>query len=209
MTSQGNFFRNFRLLVFLVSLFTGIGLFSLSIYIVRHLSFEPSVTLTFIIVSAILSILIGAFTYVILSIPFDLAVMFDPVKNDIASGKLADINEVQNAIGEFVVDFFNYVGADIVMAAVYFKGSKAPAVTDSIVDINMISFDELKQKKKIHIDSQHKAFYVPVVFEDNELGYMLLITKGFTYSFFYRIVEYFENFFLDDLVMRFYVKDSA
>jgi len=158
------------------------------------------ILILYLIISAALSIFTGAFSYVIFSIPFDLAVKFDPIKNDIASGKLSDINEAQKVIGEFIVGFFNYVGADIIDAKVHFKGSETPAIVKGSVDFNNIDISDLKQKRKKRIDANHKAFYLPVVFEKEELGYLLLIIKGSTFPFFYHILEYFEDFFLDDQI---------
>jgi len=149
---------------------------------------------------AIIAVIVGVFTHIIFSIPFNLAVKFDVIKNDIASGKLSNIDEAQKTIGEFTINFFNYVGADVICSKVHFAGGKQPYVSNCKTNINSLPLDKLKQKKKLRIDSEHKAFYLPVIFEDDELGSLILITHGPVYPFFYKILEYFEDYFLDDQV---------
>lgn len=198
---KSSFFKIFHYLVGISSVFTGVIV--LSVLILSALPFHPETGtwMLYSIVSTVIAIITFAFSRVIFSIPFDLAVKFDPIKNDIASGKLSDTEEAQKIIGEFTVDFFNYVGADVVGGKILFEGSGSATVIDCDINLDDLNQDEIKRSGKVRIDKEHKAFYVPVVFEEKELGYLILITKGFTYPFFLQILEYFEDFFLDDQVM--------
>ena len=198
---KSTFFKIFDILADIAAIVVGIIVFSL----LAAFAFFYLTGSYFIIIYGIfavtLSVFTGALTYVVFSIPFDLAVKFDPIKNDIASGKLSDLNEAQKTIGEFAVSFFNYVGADVVGGKIHFKGSSSPTVIECETDIESIPLEKLRQKKKLHIAKNYKAYYLPVIFEEEELGYLILITKGFTFPFFYSILEYFEDYSLDDQVM--------
>ena len=204
---KSSFYKIFNILVFITSVAIGGILFAVLALLSYYFNFEE-LTIPYLIISAVVSIFAGAFAYVIFSIPFDLAVKFDPIKNDIASGKLSDINEAQKVIGEFMVDFFNYAGADIVWAKVTFNGSDSPSVTGEDIDTGSINMSELKQKRKLRINSGHKAYYLPVIFEKEEIGHLLLVTRGFTFPLFNNILEYFEDFFLDDQVKCLTVKNG-
>ena len=197
---KNSFFKIFGFLVAVTAIATGVVVFSVLMAIAYFLTHDYVLMIPYGVAFAVIAVMAGSFSYVIFSIPFDLAVKFDVIKNDIASGKLSDIDEAQKTIGEFTIQFFNYVGADVVCAKVHFEGGKKPFVSDCNTDIDRISQEELKQKRKHRIDREHKAFYLPVVFEERELGYLLLVTHGPVYPFFYKILEYYEDFFLDDQV---------
>ena len=198
---KSSFFKIFDLLAALAAIVAGAVVFGILAALAFYLLWGSYFIIIYGIFAVTFSVFTGALTYVVFSIPFDLAVKFDPIKNDIASGKLSDLNGAQKTIGEFAVSFFNYVGADVVGGKVYFKGSYLPSVIECETDIEGIPLEMLRQKKRLRIDKNHKAYYLPVIFEEEELGYLILITKGFTFPFFYSILEYFEDYSLDDQVM--------
>jgi len=197
--------RSFPQLLHILIVFSsvGIGIITLGILVtlLHFTNLNADFLIILLILFIILSVFIGAYAYVMFSIPVELSLKFDKIRNKTASGKLSDINEAQREIGRFMINSFNYFGLDVTDAKVYFKGSENPEIfNESGLEIDKIVIEKISQIKKIRLDSKHKAFYIPVIFEEEELGYLLLITKGLTSPFFYLILEYFEDYFLDDYV---------
>lgn len=54
------------------------------------------------------AIMAGSAIHVISFIPFNLANAFDPIKNDIASGKVTDVDQLGIRITKFTIEFFNF-----------------------------------------------------------------------------------------------------
>ena len=61
----------------------------------------------------ILVIVVGSMIHVISFIPFNLATAFDPIKNDIALGRIHTIEELGARITSFTVAFYNFSFLDI------------------------------------------------------------------------------------------------
>jgi len=197
--------RSFPQLLHILITFTsvGIGIFTLSfLTTLAHLVGLKNVFIIIVLIPFIvLSVFIGVYAHVIFSIPFELSLKFDKVRNKTASGELSDINEAQRVIGRFMINSFNYLGLDITDAIVYFKGSENREIlNESGLNIEEIVIEKIRQSKTTRLDNKHKAFYIPVIFEEEELGYLVLITKCLTSPFFYMILEYFEDYYLDDYV---------
>jgi Na+-transporting NADH:ubiquinone oxidoreductase subunit NqrC len=200
--------RSFPQILHFLIIFTSIGIgvvtWCIIVSLANYTGLDIGYFIITIIFSTILSVFVGAYAYVMFSIPFELNINFDKIKNKLASGELSDIDEVQKVIGRFLINSFNYLGLDITDAIIYFKGSKNPEIfNESHLDIDSIDIKELSHINKIRINRKHKAFYIPVIFEEEELGYLVLITKGYTSPFFLPILEYFEDYFLDDFLKIF------
>ncbi len=58
-------------------------------------------------------VIIGAIIHVISYIPFNLATAFDPIKNDIASGRISTMEELAERLTVFTVQFYNFSFLDI------------------------------------------------------------------------------------------------
>jgi hypothetical protein len=150
----------------------------------------------FIIFGIIVSILVGSYIDVVLSIPFQLPVKFDPIRDKVARGDFLNMQEFQAEIADFMLSFFNFLGADIIGGKFHFINCD-PLIKECNVDFSQLSQNSFKKNKK-RINSQQIAFHLPVKMRNEELGYMILITKGYTLPIFYSILEDFENYYLDD-----------
>ena len=149
----------------------------------------------------IISIVVGSYLFVILSIPLQLPQKFDIIKNRVALNKFSSIQEFQSEIGDFMVSFFNFMGVDIIGGKFHFINCD-PTIIECGVDFSKLKTqDFIKNRKKL--DSGLQAFYLPIQIEDQDLGYMILITKGYTLPLFYSILEDFENYYLDDQIIHF------
>jgi hypothetical protein len=194
----------FHFLVTFTSLGIGIVTWGIIVSLANYMDLDIGYLIITIVFSTILSVFVGAYANVMFSIPFELDINFDKIKNKMASGELSDINDIQKIIGEFIINSFSYLGVNISDAIIFLKGSEKPEIFDeSGLGLESISIEELSQVKKKRLDGEHKAFFIPVIFENEKLGYLLLISKGHTSPFFLLILEYFEEYFLDDFVKCF------
>ena len=64
----------------------------------------------------VLVVVVGALIHVVSYVPFNLANAFDPIQNDIASGKIATMDQLGERITEFTVRFFSFSFLDITHA---------------------------------------------------------------------------------------------
>ena len=158
----------------------------------------------FFILGVVISVVVGSYLFVILSIPLLLPQKFDPIKNRVALNKYSNLQEFQSEIANFMTSFFNFIGVDIIGGKFHFENCE-PTIIECDVDISKLKEQDFI-KNKIKLNSNFKAFYLPIRLEDQNLGYMILITKGYTLPLFYSILEDFENYYLDDQIFHFIKK---
>ena len=154
----------------------------------------------FLIGGIVISIVVGSHLFVVLSIPFQLPKRFDPIKNKVALGEYSSIEEFQLDIANFMVSFFNFAGADIVGGKFHFTNCEH-IIIECGVNFDNLTKQDFKNKNSKKIDSNYKAFHLPIKLGNKNLGYMILITKGFTLPILYSILEDFENYYLDDQIV--------
>ena len=178
------------------SLITSINLFTAYYFFNNPLSY-----VLFFIIGVVISIITGAHIFVILSIPFQLPPKFDVIKNNVALNKYESIQDLQSDIAKFMVSFFSFAGLDIVGGKFHFLEAE-PEIIQCDVDLSKLSEQDFINNKK-KLDSKHKAYYVPIILGEHHLGYMILVTKGYTLPIFYSILEDFENYYIDDQILHF------
>jgi amino acid transporter len=155
----------------------------------------------FFIFALIVSTLVGSYLFVVLSIPFELPKKFDVIKNKVAMGGYVSLQEFQEEVADFMLSFFNFQGADIIGGKFHFTGCTATQ-KECGVDFSQLSADSFSKIKK-RIDARHKAFHIPIILGGENLGYMILITRGYTIPIFYSLIQDFENYYLDDQIKHF------
>lgn len=153
------------------------------------------------LIGVIISVLVCSYLYVVLSIPLLLPQKFDSIKNNVALNKYSNLQEFQKAVSDFIVSFFNYKGMDIVGGKFHFNGCE-PIIMECEMDLTKIEEKDFNLNRLKTIPN-HTAFFLPIKLGDNDLGYMILVTKGFTLPFVYSILEDFENYYLDDQILHF------
>ncbi len=160
----------------------------------------------------VLVIVVGSMIHVISYIPFNLATAFDPIKNDIAEGKLSTMEELAERITSFTVKFYNFSFLDISHAFIEtgqsglmgFESNKE--VEKVLKDFRMLDkskeLEELSLAGKISLPERDYQLYIlPIWIGDRWLGYMALLSEKRISRFFQRfLIEYEENF-LDDQIM--------
>ena len=97
-------------------------------------------------------------------------------------------------MAEFIIDFFNYPGANVIGGNFHFKGCEK-YINNSGEEIDKFKSDSVT---KFKLKSGKRAIYVPIKIAEHNLGDMLLIMEGNTLPLFKGIMSDFENYFLDD-----------
>lgn len=147
-------------------------------------------------------------------IPFNLAASFDPIKNDIASGEIMDMDQLGKRITSFTVEFFDFSFLDISHAFIQTADSKLishkemPNVARVLEEFEML--DKSKQMEEViragefeTPQGSYQLYVLPIWFGSHWLGYMALLSEKRISRFFQRFLNEYENNFLDDPVMFF------
>ncbi|HER09723.1 MAG TPA: hypothetical protein ENO20_12525 [Bacteroides sp.] len=200
------------LLVFYLS--TMIALCIPLVLLVTRLSpgnyFPLVITLLFYLV---LVSVIGSFIYVVSYIPFNLASAFDPIKNDIASGRITDLEQFGKRITGFVTEFFNFSFLDIAHAFFQTPGSDLIShgdlspVEKAMEEYKMLEksskLEEIMRAGKVSLHNREYHLYIlPIWINDRWLGYMGLLTEKRISRFFQKFLVEFEDNFLDDQLLH-------
>ena len=160
----------------------------------------------------VLVVVIGSFIHVVSYIPFNLASAFDPIKNDIASGNINDVDQFGIRISQFTTQFFDFSFLDIAHAFVQTEKSDLISNED-ITDVKLAlsEYDMLDKSKQLEEiiragqvsfqNVEYHLYILPIWFGDRWLGYMGLLSRKRISRFFQRFLMEFENNFLDDQIM--------
>lgn len=146
------------------------------------------------IIGTIIAVTSGIYFYTILSIPYKLSRKFDTIKNKVALEAYTSCDDFQEEIANFIIDFFNYPGANVIGGNFHFKNCKN-YIKNSGEDIQKFRSNTITKYK---LKSGKNAVYVPIKIANHNLGDMLLILEGQTLPLFKSIIADFENYFLDD-----------
>jgi len=166
-----------------------------------------------LLVYMIMVIIIGAMIHVISFIPFNLATAFDPIKNDIALGKISSMEKLGERITSFTVQFYNFSFLDISHAFIETEehgvlGFESNTVVDKVLkEYQMLdlskSLEEISLAGKISLPERDYQLYVlPIWLGETYLGYMALLSEKRISRFFRRFLMEYEENFLDDQIMH-------
>lgn len=156
----------------------------------------------FFIFALVFSVVAGSYLHVLLSIPFQMPQEFDKLKNKVALGAYSNLQDFQEDVASFVMKFFSFVGADVVGAKFHFINCQ-PTIKECEIDFSQLNKESFNKRNKARLNDHHKAYHLPIQLGDEQLGYMILITKGYTLPIFYSILQDFENYYLDDQIKHF------
>ena len=166
-----------------------------------------------LLVYIILVIILGSMIYVISYIPFNLATAFDPIKNDIALGKILSIEQLGERITAFTVQFYNFSFLDITHAYMEIEesgiiGFESNNELDKILkEYGMLDkskvLEELTLAGKVSLPERDYQLYIlPLWLGETWLGYMALLSEKRISRFFQRFLMEYEENFLDDQIMH-------
>jgi hypothetical protein len=161
----------------------------------------------------VLVIVVGSMIFVISYIPFNLATAFDPIKNDIAEGKLTTMEELAERITSFTVKFYNFSFLDISHAFIETElsglmGFECNKEVEKILkEYNILdkskAYESLSLAGKISLPERDYQLYIlPIWIGGRWLGYMALLSEKRISRFFQRFLLEYEENFLDDQIMH-------
>ena len=166
-----------------------------------------------LLIYMIVVVILGAMIHVISYIPFNLATAFDPIKNDIASGKISTIEQLGEQITSFTVQFYNFSFLDITHAYIEIEesgiiGFESNAPLSLILkELSMLDkskvLEEITLVGKISLPERDYQLYIlPIWLGESWLGYMALLSEKKISRFFQRFLMEYEGNFLDDQIMH-------
>ena len=165
------------------------------------------------IVYLVLVVILYSFIHVISYIPSNLAGAFDPVQNAIADGSIQSAGDLAQELSAFMVTFFNFAFFDIDYALVKIKNDRGfwPAEKDpGDVGLNIGELDErnLAISETVYVGKirfQEKTghlYIIPMIFGEENLGYIAVVTRHRLWKIFVQLLTEFENHFVDDQVVH-------
>ncbi|MEN8229625.1 MAG: hypothetical protein ABFS38_15805 [Bacteroidota bacterium] len=165
-----------------------------------------------LILYMILVVVIGSFIHVVSYIPFHLATAFDPIKNEIASGTIREMDQLGIRISRFTTEFFNFSFLDIAHSFIQTDGSELLSHEDmEDVKLTMEEYGMLEKSKQLEEiiragklnfqGAEYHLYILPIWFGDHWLGYMGLLSGKRISRFFQKFLMEYENNFLDDQIM--------
>lgn len=166
-----------------------------------------------LLVYMIVVVILGAMIHVISYIPFNLATAFDPIKNDIASGEISNIEKLGERITSFTVQFYNFSFLDITHAYIEIGdsgiiGFESNTQVDKVLkEFRMLDkskvLEEISLAGKISLPERDYQLYIlPLWLGESWLGYMALLSEKKISRFFLRFLMEYEENFLDDQIMH-------
>ncbi|MBI9066652.1 MAG: hypothetical protein JEZ09_05125 [Salinivirgaceae bacterium] len=164
-----------------------------------HLFSNISIYIPITIFGGLLGVLIGAYLYVILSIPFQLSKKFDVIKNKVALHGYESVDEFQKEIAAFIIKMFKYPGVSIDGGVFRFKGAE---ILTYNIDFDLEKLNSLSENKPIIRLNGGKAFYIPIGIGSKDLGHMILISNDFVLPIMHSILLDFESYMLDDQLLH-------
>jgi hypothetical protein len=166
-----------------------------------------------LLVYIIAATIVGSMIHVISYIPFNLGTAFDPIKNDIASGRIASLEQLGERITSFTVQFYNFSFLDISHAFIQTEQSgvlghwKNSQVEEMLKKHELLETSrqllKIKWVDKISLEGEEYHLYLlPIWLGENWLGYMALLSENRISRFFQRFLMEYEENFLDDQIMH-------
>ncbi len=173
-------------------------------------SYFPMVALLILYMVAV--VVIGSFIHVVSYIPFNLATAFDPIKNEIASGKINSLEQLQKRITRFTTGFYNFAFLDIEHAVIQMDGAglvsheEVPGLEEVLNTYGMLEksrqLETIIRAGRITLGGRNCQLYIlPLWFGERYLGYMALVSGRRIRPFFQKFLMEFENNFLDDQIL--------
>ena len=165
------------------------------------------------IVYTVFAVVLGTFIYLVSYIPFNLSSAFDPIKNDIASGKIRNVDDFGREITSFITRFFDFSFLDIEYAVFQNEENKLisnqenPELLKAIREFDLLQTSKTSKEitllGKIKIDNKsYKLYVLPIWFGEKWLGCIGLVSANRINRFFLKFLMEFEDNFLDDQLMH-------
>lgn len=165
------------------------------------------------IVYLVLAVLGYSFIHVVSYIPSNLAGAFDPIQNAIADGSIQTAGDMARDLSAFMVTFFNFAFFDIEFALVKIKNEMGMFPADKGPGEMGLNTGELDEKNEtitetIYVgkiksgDRSGHLYLTPMIFGDDNLGYIAVVARHRLWRIFRHMLTEFEDHFVDDQVVH-------
>lgn len=193
------FDRLFNFAIHAIVFFTAVIIIAVFWFTATYLFNSFIVYFLIIVFGCLLGIIAGAYLYVILTLPFQLSKKFDAIKNKVALQYYASVNDFQNEIATLIMEIFSYPGVRVDGGVFEFKGADKLTVN---VDFDLDIFTDLSIKNMVKRSHGMKAFYIPIHLGNQNLGSMIVFSRGLTLPILRMVLLDFESYMLDDQLMH-------
>lgn len=203
-----------RKLLAVFYLISVLSLFWIIFYLLDDVFGLPGVTIILLTIVYLVLVVLGySFIHVVSYIPSNLAGAFDPVQNAIADGSIRSASDLARDLAEFMVRFFNFAFFDIEYALVKIKDEQGvwpEKMEVGEAGLNMLELDEKSGSVsetvyvgKIKIqDRKGHLYLIPMIFGEENLGYIAVITRHKLWNIFKQLLNEFEDHYIDDQVVH-------
>ena len=209
--------RSFLNLFYLISVVAVFWLIFYILYEILHVG--GSVIIPVSLAYLVLIVLGYSVIKVISYIPANLAGAFDPIKNDIADSSIDSAEDLAGRLAEFMCSFFNFAFFDIQFALVCFVGQEPAYFSSPDSDAAELDTGEMEDfantlnetslfGKISTEDGSHYIYVIPVIFGEKRLGYIAVASRQKLWKIFVRLLNEFENDFVDDQVVHVLAKEA-
>jgi len=191
-----------------------IAIFFIMGFFINFFIEDPGFLLVFLSIPyLIITILIGAFLYVLSYIPSNLAHEFDRIKNAIAIKEINTPEAFAEKISLFLCDFFNFIFFDIEHSFVKIKNSNIvysnKKIQDDLKDKIEHALHKSKQTKEVFyigklnfLRNNYFLYIIPIWFGGNWYGFFGVLTRHKLWNVFKVLLDDFEDDFVDDQLIH-------
>ncbi len=191
-----------------------LSLFWIIFYLLDAVLGLPGVTIILVTIVYLVLVVLGySFIHVVSYIPSNLAGAFDPIQNAIADGSIQSAGDMARDLSEFMVTFFNFAFFDIEYALVKIKNDTGawPVEKDpGELGLNIGELDKSNEAvtETIYVgkikfqDRTGHLYLTPMIFGEENLGYIAVVTRHRLWKIFKQLLTEFENHFVDDQVVH-------
>lgn len=191
-----------------------LSLFWIIFYLLDDILGLQGVTIILVTIIYLVLVVLGySFIHVVSYIPSNLAGAFDPVQNAIADGSIQTAADMARDLSEFMVTFFNFAFFDIEYAMVKIKNDKAVFPAEHNPGEMGLNIGELDKRNEtvsetIYVgkiqsgDRTAHLYLTPMIFGEDNLGYIAVVTRHRLWRIFMQLLTEFEDHFVDDQVVH-------
>ena len=159
--------------------------------------------------------------WVMIKIPQEMNARYDAIKNQIASGEIANADDFAKSLAAFLVEYFDFCGFDVVAAQVGIKNHKPfifpeeNALAGGHVDDKTLAGKSRETERLISLGkiagTKEKlyGYLVPVWFDKQWLGYFCVFTNTRLNTIYQKYLLTFETYHVDDQMMFVLQKESV
>jgi len=191
---------------------SSLAILTLILYILIEIfSVNGFITFFVVIIYLVISVILGSYLHLLSFIPVNLASSFDPIKNDVARGKLKTLEEFSNRMCKFITGFFSFTFFDIEHCLVHINGHAitstfdpdAVELNDDFLGTRSRAETEVTYAGKLIISGvNYKQYLIPVWFGEQWLGYIAVYTRQTLRKPFRFLLSDLENNFIDDQLIH-------